>query len=491
MSAAQNKSTQPPKAVPSAPGRSDADASIPPSESSSSAEPIMDQHLESTLTLTPPAPPTPPSEVMSSTAPDPAELPADSQSDVSPSDVSSPVAAVSESAVSEPTVSEIVSEVDESPVDESPASEPVAPESVEPVAPKLVAPRPMAPKPPEPVAPEVKAVPEAAVVAEVKAEPEAQAEPTEEAINKSAVIRQQPIPPASEPMQYRAIGLVRGKYVASDEQFTRGMLHTEDGAEVDAVLLGRVMSLVKKHIDLEQSHLWVVYPRTREKVENLHVQIVGVWEPEKLNRFESESSEAASDETGEATEAAEPSAEVAPETSDAAAETASETAAASFVPAEELDDTYFSIRGEIVFQDVEQGKLLVKIRRSPQSGTDESKIFKVAVEGNLDGKVLGYFWDLHVERQGNQLMLREGNRIGIVPPQKRSGKPMGGRGGPRRMGGGGGGGGNRRFGAGAPRSEGYQRPVRSGDRPAAPATNQPKKPFTKPVKRSKETPTEG
>uniref|UniRef100_A0ACD5H145 Uncharacterized protein n=1 Tax=Desertifilum tharense IPPAS B-1220 TaxID=1781255 RepID=A0ACD5H145_9CYAN len=43
------------------------------------------------------------------------------------------------------------------------------------------------------------------------------------------------------------------------------------------------MSLVRKHIDLEQEHLWVVYPRTREQEDNLHMQIVGVWEPENLS----------------------------------------------------------------------------------------------------------------------------------------------------------------------------------------------------------------
>ncbi|MDJ0707531.1 MAG: hypothetical protein QNJ46_30010 [Leptolyngbyaceae cyanobacterium MO_188.B28] len=100
--------------------------------------------------------------------------------------------------------------------------------------------------------------------------------------------RQQPISPPSEPMQYRAIGLVRGHYQPSEEQFNRGNLVTEDEVPINAVLLGRVTSLIKKHLDLSKPHLWVVYPRTRDKTENaeidLHVQIVGVWEPETLNQ---------------------------------------------------------------------------------------------------------------------------------------------------------------------------------------------------------------
>jgi hypothetical protein len=124
-------------------------------------------------------------------------------------------------------------------------------------------------------------------------------EPTLEEVNSEATSsqtaqdenlanRQQPIPPPSEPMQYRAIGLVRGRYAASEEQFTQGFLVTPDAAQIDAVLLGRIMSLVKNHLDLEQEHLWVVYPRTRQENDKLHLQIVGVWEPEKLAKSESE-----------------------------------------------------------------------------------------------------------------------------------------------------------------------------------------------------------
>jgi hypothetical protein len=273
------------------------------------------------------------------------------------------------------------------------------------------------------------------------------AESSPEESPKPAMLRQQPIPPASEPMQYRAIGLVRGKYVATEEQFTKGNIITDDGAAVDAVLLGRVMSLVKKHIDLEQSHLWVVYPRTRENVEGLHVQIVGVWEPEKLNRADS----------GEESEA-------------------------EAVPVEELgepDDKYFSVRGEVVFQSPDDGKLLVKIRRAPQQGSDESKIFKVAVHGVLEGKVVGYFWDLQVERQDNNLILREGTRIGIVPPQKKSASEKNFRrgGAPRRGG----------FNGPPRQGGGSSRPVRAGDRAKpSPPSNQPRPQFSKPVKKAKE-----
>ena len=203
-------------------------------------------------------------------------------------------------------------------------------------------------------------------------------------------LRQQPIPAPSEPMQYRAIGLLRGRYKAEDEQFTRGTLTTTDGTDIQAVLLGRVMSLVRNHLDLEQDHLWVVYPRTREKEQDLHAQIVGVWEPEKLNKSESE-------------------------------ETSEEEPSISYQPSSEVDDDYFSIRGEVIFQSPEDNSIVVKIQQAPRKKDgDRIKSFKLKLEGGLTGKVVGYFWDLQVRRQGDNLVIHQSSPIGMIPPKKRS-----------------------------------------------------------------------
>ena len=83
-------------------------------------------------------------------------------------------------------------------------------------------------------------------------------------------------------MQYRAIGVVRGTYVPNDpEQLTRGTIQTEDGTAIEAVVLGRVLTLMRRHLDLSKPHLWVAYPRYRE-ADQLHLQLVGVWEPLSL-----------------------------------------------------------------------------------------------------------------------------------------------------------------------------------------------------------------
>ena len=116
-------------------------------------------------------------------------------------------------------------------------------------------------------------------------------------------MRHHPISPVTEPMQYRAIGVVRGVYVPSDpEQLTRGLIRTADGVEIEAVVLGRLLTLMRRHLNLEEPHLWVVYPRSKEE-EGLHLQMVGVWEPSTLAESESSGELAEGESTGEKAEA--------------------------------------------------------------------------------------------------------------------------------------------------------------------------------------------
>ena len=62
---------------------------------------------------------------------------------------------------------------------------------------------------------------------------------------------QHPIPPPTHETQYRAIGLVWGVYQPDDEKFTSGKLILSEDTTLETVLLGRVISVVKKHINLE------------------------------------------------------------------------------------------------------------------------------------------------------------------------------------------------------------------------------------------------
>lgn len=259
-------------------------------------------------------------------------------------------------------------------------------------------------------------------------------------------------------MQYRAIGLLRGCYKPSEEQFTRGEMTTADGTTIEAVLLGRVMSLVKNHLDLENEHLWVVYPRTREKQEDLHVQIVGVWEPEKLLKPEDE-------------EESEPT---------------------PYLPSSEVEDNYFSIRGEIIFHSPEDKSMIVKIQQAPRKKDDRPKAFKLKLNGELTGKAVGYFWELNVRREGPDLVVQSAKSIGMIPPRKRPKGEGDDRGGDRR-GRFGGGGGRKPFrprpdgGGGAPRD---RRSASDAPRSSSPPVQQaPRRgePLPKPVKRKEKT----
>ncbi|MFN4067353.1 MAG: hypothetical protein ACK4K5_09095 [Thermosynechococcus sp.] len=205
---------------------------------------------------------------------------------------------------------------------------------------------------------------------------------SEESVSQQAEVlsRPQPIPPPSERMQYRAIGVVRGRYVpASEAEFNRGVMITEDGVEIETVLLGQVMNLIKKYLDLNEPHLWVVYPRTREvnKEEvKLHLQIVGVWEPERLQQANAI--------------AADPG----------------------------VNDGYFSVRGEVIFNSQEKNFVVVKIQQLPRRRGEKPKAFKLKLVGTVPMKSPGYFWDFQVQRQGTSLVVQEATTVGILPPRK-------------------------------------------------------------------------
>jgi len=248
-------------------------------------------------------------------------------------------------------------------------------------------------------------------------------------------MRQEPIPSPSEPMQYRAIGLVQGTYVPSEDQLTQGVLITPDGHEISAFLLGRVLSLVKKHLDLKESHLWVVYPRTQEvkskkpikRTEDdpsttppqLRVQIVGIWEPETLHPSPEE--EMAEEEAKLALESTE-------KNSDAPIALAPKPAIPLSMEGEGdksvVQDGYFSIRGEIVYYAMEKSQVIVKIQQLNRKEPDQQHTFKLNLFGTLTTeRVLHHFWDLQVQRQGDRLAILQATCVRAMPPKRRS--PLG------------------------------------------------------------------
>lgn len=201
-------------------------------------------------------------------------------------------------------------------------------------------------------------------------------------------MRDHPISPVTEPLQYRAIGVVRGIYrPESEDQLTRGVLIDSDGNELETVVLGRMLTLMRRHLDMTTPHLWVVYPRCRES-EQLHLQIAGIWEPSTLATAE---------------------------TSDAEASEAQD--ALDQLP--EGDD-FFSIRGELIFTKPEANELVVKVRQQPRADGFRPLPFKVQLTGELPLEHLRHFVSLDVRRQG-QLLAVEAVEV-IAPMPTRGGK---------------------------------------------------------------------
>ena len=61
-----------------------------------------------------------------------------------------------------------------------------------------------------------------------------------------------PIPKVTNQLQHRAIGIVYGKFIPiSNEQLNRGFLVDNKDEKIETVVLGKALSLLKKHIDLK------------------------------------------------------------------------------------------------------------------------------------------------------------------------------------------------------------------------------------------------
>ncbi len=193
-----------------------------------------------------------------------------------------------------------------------------------------------------------------------------------------------PIPSPSYARQYRAIGLIEGQYQRSQEHQTRGILITTDGNIIDTVVLGKVLSLFKKHIDLDKPHLWIVYPRTRLANDQLQLQIAGVWEPETLHPEQSNLS-------------------------------LSEDSLSSDFPVKSGE---FSIRGQVVYASHPKKIVIVKIRQSPKHSSEKPKFFKLKLQGTLPDKAVGCFWELQVQLIQNQLTIVTGTNLGQMKNKK-------------------------------------------------------------------------
>ena len=181
-----------------------------------------------------------------------------------------------------------------------------------------------------------------------------------------------PIPQVTNKLQYRAIGIINGKFTPLDsEQLNRGFLTDNKGEKIETVVLGKALSLLKKHIDLEKSYYWVVYPKNKN-TQNLHLQVAGIWDPYQLNDFPNNSSE---------------------------------INFSKLLEELDLQDNYFSVRGELVFVNTQKKEIVIKICSASKINNSKNKNFKLVIKGELSLELLHSFVSLDITRDGNSLKL--------------------------------------------------------------------------------------
>ena len=181
-----------------------------------------------------------------------------------------------------------------------------------------------------------------------------------------------PIPKVSNQLQYRAIGIINGKLTPHDnEQLNKGFLIDNKGEKIETVVLGKALSLLKKHIDLKKNYFWVVYPKNKN-TQNLHLQVAGIWDPYQLNDLPNNSSE---------------------------------INFSKLLEELDLQDNYFSVRGELVFVNTQKKEIVIKICSASKIKNSKNKNFKLVIKGELSLKLLKNFLSLDVNRDGNSLKL--------------------------------------------------------------------------------------
>jgi len=178
-----------------------------------------------------------------------------------------------------------------------------------------------------------------------------------------------PIPKVTNQLQHRAIGIINGKFTPhGSDQLNRGFLIDNKGEKIETVVLGKALSLLKKHIDLKKSYYWIVYPKNKN-TQNLHLQVAGIWDPYQLNDFPNDSSK---------------------------------TNFSKLLEELDLKDNYFSVRGELVFVNTQKKEIVIKICSASNL---KNKNFKLVIKGELPLEILNSFVSLDVMRDGNSLQL--------------------------------------------------------------------------------------
>ena len=181
-----------------------------------------------------------------------------------------------------------------------------------------------------------------------------------------------PIPKVTNNKQFRAIGIIFGMYKPNDNNLlNKGFIEDSSGLNIDAVVLGKALPLIKKFINFENKYYWIVYPRNKNS-DNIHLQIAGIWDP---NNFKN------NDENIKKTH--------------------------DLLLSLDLKDNLFSIRGKLIFINTQEKDLIIKICPSRQNKNKKNKSFKILVKGEISMKYINSFVSLEVIRKDNTLFMEK------------------------------------------------------------------------------------
>jgi hypothetical protein len=167
------------------------------------------------------------------------------------------------------------------------------------------------------------------------------------------------------PLQYRAIGIIQAKYQPLEDKLTKGVIISSDNQTFETVLLGKTISAVKNHIDLNETQHWVVYPHTIPETEQIHFQVTGIYIPENME-------------------------------------------------SDTLPLNYFSIRGEVLYSSKKEQKVIVKICKNNTLSSRRVSFFKLELQGKIPDHTIKHFYSFSVILEGNKLIVKNYIDLGLI-----------------------------------------------------------------------------
>ena len=178
-----------------------------------------------------------------------------------------------------------------------------------------------------------------------------------------------PIPNVSNKKQFRAIGIVFGMYKPhKNNSLNKGFIEDSNGLKIDTVVLGKALPIIKKFINFEKQYYWIVYPRNKDS-NNIHLQIVGIWDPSNFKSNDDDNKNKTHD----------------------------------LLLSLDLKDNLFSIRGKLIFINIQKKELIIKICPSNQ----KNKSFKILIKGEISMNYINSFVSLEVMRIENAFFMEK------------------------------------------------------------------------------------